>query len=43
VKFGGPDLDELYVTNGDKVFKRKVKTKGVLSWRAPIKPAPPRL
>ena len=43
VKFGGPYLDELYVTNGDKVFKRKVKTKGVVSWRAPIKPPPPRL
>ena len=43
VKFGGANLDELYVTNGDKVFKRKVKTKGVVSWRAPIKPPPPRL
>jgi gluconolactonase len=43
VEFGGPDFDELYVTNGDKVFKRKVKVKGVLSWRPPIKPAPPRL
>ena len=43
VEFGGPNMDELYVTNGDKVFKRKVKVKGVLSWRPPIKPAPPRL
>ncbi len=43
VEFGGPNMDELYVTNGDKVFKRKTKVKGVLSWRAPIKPAPPRL
>jgi gluconolactonase len=43
VEFGGPNFDELYITNGDKVFKRKVKTKGVVSWRAPIKPAPPRL
>jgi sugar lactone lactonase YvrE len=43
VKFGGPNLDEMYVTNGDKVFKRKTKVKGVLSWRPPIKPAPPRL
>jgi gluconolactonase len=43
VEFGGPNLDELYVTNGDKVFKRKVKVKGVLSWRPPLKPAPPRL
>jgi sugar lactone lactonase YvrE/enterochelin esterase-like enzyme len=43
VEFGGANMDELYVTNGDKVFKRKVKVKGVVSWRAPIKPAPPRL
>ena len=43
VKFGGPNLDEMYVTNGDKVFKRKTKVKGVVSWRAPIKPPPPRL
>ena len=43
VEFGGPSLDELYVTNGDKVFKRKTKVKGVVSWRPPIKPAPPRL
>jgi gluconolactonase len=43
VEFGGPDFDELYITNGDKVFKRKTKVKGVLSWRPPVKPAPPRL
>jgi len=43
VKFGGPNLDELYITNGDKVFKRKTKMKGVVSWRPPVKPAPPRM
>ncbi len=43
VKFGGANLDEMYITNGDKVFKRKTKAKGVVSWRPPIKPAPPRL
>jgi sugar lactone lactonase YvrE len=43
VEFGGPNFDELYITNGDKVFKRRTKVKGVLSWRTPIKPAPPRL
>jgi sugar lactone lactonase YvrE len=43
VEFGGPNMDEMYVTNGDKVFKRKTKVKGVLSWQKPIKPAPPRL
>jgi sugar lactone lactonase YvrE len=29
VCFGGPNLDTLYVTAGDKVFKRKVKVKGM--------------
>jgi sugar lactone lactonase YvrE/enterochelin esterase-like enzyme len=43
VKFGGPNMDEMYITNGDKVFKRKTKAKGVVSWKAPIKPPPPRL
>jgi gluconolactonase len=43
VEFGGANMDEMYITNGDKVFKRKTKVKGVLSWRPPIKPAPPRL
>ena len=43
VEFGGPNMDEMYVTNGDKVFKRKTRVKGVVSWRAPLKPAPPRL
>ena len=43
VEFAGPNMDEMYVTNGDKVFKRKTKVKGVLSWQKPIKPAPPRL
>jgi gluconolactonase len=43
VEFGGANFDELYITNGDRVFKRKTKVKGVLSWRSPIKPAEPRL
>jgi gluconolactonase len=43
VEFAGPNFDELYLTNGDKVFKRKTKVKGVLSWRPPVKPAAPRL
>jgi gluconolactonase len=43
VKFGGANLDEMYITNGDKVFKRKTRVKGVVSWRPPIKPAPPRM
>jgi len=43
IEFGGPNLDEMYITARDKVFKRKTKVKGVLSWRAPIKPPTPRL
>ncbi len=43
VKFGGSAFDEMYIVNDHKLFKRKTKTTGVLSWRQPIKPAPPRL
>ena len=43
VVFGGPQLDTLYVTCGDKVFKRKVNTKGVNPWQAPPKQPRPRL
>ena len=43
VEFGGAAFDEMYVTVGDKVFKRKTRVKGVLSWQPPVKPAPPRL
>jgi sugar lactone lactonase YvrE/enterochelin esterase-like enzyme len=41
--FGGPNFDELYVTCGDKVYKRKTAVKGVLSFQEPIKPPAPRL
>jgi gluconolactonase len=43
VVFGGPGLDELYVAAGGRVYKRKTKTKGVLSFQEPIKPPAPRL
>jgi sugar lactone lactonase YvrE/enterochelin esterase-like enzyme len=43
VSFGGPNRDELYVTVGEKVFKRKTRVKGVLPLEAPIKPPAPRL
>ncbi len=42
VVFGGPDLQTLYVTAGDKVFRRQVRRKGVAPW-APVKPPVPRL
>lgn len=41
--FGGPEMDTIYATCGDKVFKRKVAVKGAPSWQAPVKPAAPRL
>jgi sugar lactone lactonase YvrE len=41
--FGGENFDTLYATCGDKVFKRKMKVKGVNAWAAPVKPPPPRL
>ncbi|QDT34320.1 SMP-30/gluconolactonase/LRE family protein [Thalassoglobus polymorphus] len=43
VVFGGKNFDTLYVTCGDKVFKRRVKATGVQPWKAPVKPPKPRL
>ncbi len=40
--FGGKDLDWLYVTAGDKVFRRHLRRKGVYPW-SPLKPPVPRL
>jgi sugar lactone lactonase YvrE len=38
--FGGPDLDYLYACCSDKVYRRKTKAHGALSFQAPIKPRP---
>ncbi|WP_040549477.1 SMP-30/gluconolactonase/LRE family protein [Pedosphaera parvula] len=43
VVLGGSNFDDLYVTCGDKVYKRKTKAKGVLSSQTPIKPPTPHL
>lgn len=43
VYFGGPGFDVLYVTAGDKVFRRKLKTKGVHSFQKPLRPGNPRM
>ncbi|SFJ60875.1 SMP-30/gluconolactonase/LRE family protein [Planctomicrobium piriforme] len=43
VVFGGPNLDTLYATAKDKVFKRKVKTKGLFPFKEPIMPPKPGL
>ena len=41
VCFGGKDFNVLYVTAGDKVFRRKLKTRGANNFEPPIKPAAP--
>jgi gluconolactonase len=43
VVFGGPNLDELFVTCSDKVYKRKTRAKGVFSFQQPIQPPSPKL
>jgi len=29
---GGPEMNYIYVCNGDHVYRRKMKVKGALSW-----------
>lgn len=41
--FGGKNLDVLYVTAGNYVYRRKLKTKGVQPFEKPLKPMPPKL
>lgn len=41
--FGGKDFDILYVTCRDKVYRRKLHTRGVLSFQPPQKLLPPKL
>jgi sugar lactone lactonase YvrE len=43
LRFGGPEFGTLYVTAGDKVFKREMKSRGANPWQPPFKPAAPRL
>jgi gluconolactonase len=43
VCFGGPGFNILYVSCGDKVFRRKLKTKGANTFADPIKPVNPRM
>jgi sugar lactone lactonase YvrE len=43
VCFGGPDFNILYVSAGNKVFRRKLKTRGVNSFDKPWKPGNPRM
>lgn len=41
--FGGPDFNIMYVTAGDKVFRRKLKTRAANSFDKPFKTSTPRL
>ena len=41
--FGGADFSDLYVTCGDKVYRRKTTSRGVMTSQPPIKPSTPRL
>jgi enterochelin esterase-like enzyme/sugar lactone lactonase YvrE len=40
--FGGPNMQWLYATDGDKMYRRQVKRQGVFPWN-PVKPPMPRL
>ena len=41
--FGGSNFDTIYVSCGDKVYRRKLKVHGANTFDKPIKPVPPRL
>lgn len=41
--FAGPEKKTLYVTCGDKVYKRETKLVGAMAWEAPVDPPKPRL
>ena len=43
VCFGGAEFDILYVTCGDKVYRRKLRTRAANTFSKPIKPSNPRL
>ncbi len=43
VVFGGPDRNTLYVTCGDKVYRRRVNAQGVNPWQPPLAPPKPHL
>jgi hypothetical protein len=43
VVFGGPELNYLYATCRDKVYRRKLAATGAVPWKAPFRPTAPRL
>ena len=42
VFFGGPNMQWLYVTDGERIYRRRVKRQGATAW-TPVKPPQPRL
>ena len=42
VFFGGPNMQWLYMTDGDKIYRRVMKRRGATTW-TPMKPPQPRL
>ena len=43
VVLGGSEMDELYLTIGKAVYKRRIRAKGLLPAHGPVKPPKPRL
>ncbi|MBE7172068.1 MAG: SMP-30/gluconolactonase/LRE family protein [Williamsia sp.] len=43
VCFGGPGFNTLYVSSGDRVYRRKLRTRGVNNFDPPVKPMQPKL
>ncbi len=43
VAVGGPDGSYLYVTAGDKVYRRRIRPKGCAFYQGPVVPEKPRL
>lgn len=41
--FGGADFDTMYVSAGDKVYRRKLKVHGANAFEKPFKPNPPKM
>ncbi len=43
VVFAGPKRDILYVTCGQRVYRRRLKAQGIVSWEVPVLAPRPRL
>ncbi len=43
ITFGGPTMDSIYVTCGEKVFRRKLNAIGAKTFQNPVQPPKPRL